>query len=161
TSVIRIVKNYVGLHKGDFVRILETEKKFEFALDDALIAGQIDLLKKVDEKGTVTEVEIIDFKTERNDSVYTADYERQLRFYAIACLESLGLDPQKAYVHHLDENKKSEVDISAPVLGATRREVAGEVSKIIGKKFPPKPSARICSDCDYALICPYRHPAAG
>ncbi|QQG48737.1 MAG: ATP-dependent helicase [archaeon] len=161
TSVIRIVKNYVGLHKGDFGRILETEKKFEFALDDALIAGQIDLLKKVDEKGSVTEVEIIDFKTEQNDSIYTADYERQLRFYAIACLESLGLDPQKAYVHHLDENRKSEVDISASVLGATRNEVAEEVSKILRKQFPPRPSARTCSECDYAMICRFRHPSAG
>ena len=160
TSVIRIVKNYVGLHKGDFSRILETEKKFEFTLDDALIAGQIDLLKKVDEKGSVTEVEIIDFKTEKNDSIYTADYERQLRFYAIACLESLGLNPQKAYVHHLDENRKSEVDISAPLLGTTKLEVAGEVSRILDKRFPPKPSVRVCSDCDYATICPYRHPNA-
>jgi len=159
-SVVRIVKNYVGLHKGDFGRILETEKKFEFVLDDALIAGQIDLLKKIDEEGSVTEVEIIDFKTERNDSIYTADYERQLRFYAIACLESLGLNPRKAFVHHLDENRKSEVDISPVILGATKDGVAAEVSKILDKKFPPKPSVRVCSDCDYAMICPYRHPAA-
>jgi ATP-dependent DNA helicase UvrD/PcrA len=159
-GVIRIVKNYVSLHKDDFKRILETEKRFEFALDDALISGQIDLLKKVDEKGSITEVEIIDFKTERSDSIYTADYERQLRFYAIACLESLGLNPQRAYVHHLDENRRSEVDISAPVLGKTKQEVGSEVTDILRKRFPPKPSAKRCSECDYEVICPFKHPSA-
>jgi DNA helicase-2/ATP-dependent DNA helicase PcrA len=88
-SVFKIVRNYVRLHRNDFNKILETENKFEFVLNDALISGQIDLLKRIDESGNLTEVEIIDFKMDRNDSIYQGDYDKQLRFYAIACLESL------------------------------------------------------------------------
>jgi ATP-dependent DNA helicase UvrD/PcrA len=155
-KALAVVQNYVRLHKGDFTRILQTEKRFEFAMDDALIQGQIDLLKKVDEKGNLTEVEIIDFKTDRNDSIYTPDYQKQLKFYAIACLESLGLNPKKAIVHHLDGNTKDPVDVSDPVLEGTRQEVKKTVASILKKSFPATPSNRLCSQCDYRAICPYK-----
>ena len=135
-SVLKIVKNYVRLHKDDFNRILETEKKFEFVMNDALISGQIDLLKRIDDSGKVTEVEIIDFKTDRNDSIYQGDYEKQLRFYAIACLESLGLRPQRAHVHHLDQNTRSYVDITEAKLNEVRNGITNQISEIMNKKFP-------------------------
>ena len=155
-SVLRIVKNYVKIHKKEFNRILETEKKFEFVLKDALISGQIDLLKKVDRKGKVTEVEIIDFKTDKNDSVYQGDYDKQLRFYAIACLESLGLKPEKAYVHHLDQNKKSYVDIKPTKLAEIKNEIDIQISSILHRNYPPKYNRTICTECDFKVICPYK-----
>jgi len=156
-GALKVVQNYVKLHKGDFRRILQTEKRFEFAMGEALIQGQIDLLKKTDDAGNVTEVEIIDFKTNRNDDVYTADYKKQLRFYAIACLDSLGLKAKGAYVHHLDEDSKEYVDISQSALNATSGEVQKDVSNILHKSFPAKPSQEVCSECDYNRICPYRY----
>ena len=155
-SGINIVKNYVKLHKDDFKRILETEKNFEFVIDEALIAGQIDLLKKVDDKGKVTEVEIIDFKTEKKDGVYEVDHTRQLRFYAIACLKSLGLKPKKAFVHHLDKNTKTEVDISKKNLDETKEVIREGIKKVLSRKFPAKPEKEICTDCDYKVICPFK-----
>ncbi len=158
-SVLKIVKNYVRLHKDDFKLILETEKKFEFVLSDALISGQIDLLKKVDQDGKVTAVEIIDFKTDRNDSIYQGDYDKQLRFYAIACLESLGLKPDKACVHHLDENKKTFVDISSSKLEAVKKEIKEDISSIMSptREFIAKPNKKICKECDFRVICPYKN----
>jgi len=156
-GALTVVRNYVKLHSHDFRRILQTEKRFEFTMGDALIQGQIDLLNKTDDSGNVTEVEIIDFKTDRNDEVYVADHDKQLRLYAIACLDSLGLKPQKAYVHHLDKDGKDEVDISQPALDTTAHQVKGEVSEILHKKFPATPSAKICPECDYRKICPYRY----
>jgi DNA helicase-2/ATP-dependent DNA helicase PcrA len=151
-----VVKNYVHLHKDGFPRILQTEKRFEFALDQALISGQIDLLKRTDEKGKVTEVEIIDFKTDRNDSIYTPDYQEQLRFYAIACLESLGLKPKGAYVHHLDGDAKDYVDISKKTLRRSEKEVGTTVSHILAKKFKAKPSKHNCPQCDFRQICSFK-----
>lgn len=155
-----IVKNYVKLHKDEFKYILETEKNFEFVIDEAIIGGQIDLLKKVDETGDVTEVEIIDFKTEKDkeDRIYELDHIKQLRFYAIACLKSLGLNPKKACVHHLDkgQNKKEYVDISPKHLEQTKEEISGDVRDILEKNFPPKQS-KICKNCDYRYICPYKN----
>ena len=152
----KIVKNYVNLHKDEFRYILETEKRFEFVIDEAIISGQIDLLKKVDEKGNVREVEIIDFKTEsdKDDNLYKLDHEKQLRFYALACLRSLGLSPQKACIHHLERrrNMRDYVDISAEQLNMTREKIAKGVRNILNRKFPAKP-LRICRYCDYCYIC--------
>jgi DNA helicase-2/ATP-dependent DNA helicase PcrA len=157
-SVLKIVKNYVRLHKKDFKTILETEKKFEFVLSDALISGQIDLLKKVDNDGKVTAVEIIDFKTNKNDSIYQGDYDKQLRFYAIACLESLGLKPEKACVHHLDDDKKEFVDISSSKLEEVKRQIADDIVSIMStnRQFIAKPDKKVCKECDYSVICPYK-----
>ncbi len=155
----KIVNNYIGLHKDDFKYILETEKKFEFVIDEAIISGQIDLLKKLDDKGKVAGVEIIDFKTEdaKQDEVYSLDHAKQLRFYAIACLKSLGLTPEKACVHHLDgkTNKKDYVDISDVHLANTKDEIRSDVASILSKKFPARPSLA-CKECDYHHICPHK-----
>lgn len=152
-----IVKNYVAIHSDQFRRILQTEKNFEFVLKEAIISGQIDLLKKVDDSGNLAEVEIIDFKTEkdRDDKIYKLDYEKQLRFYAIACMKSLGLNPKKACIHHLDgtKNEKEYVDISAENLEKTKTEIQNDVEKILAKKYPAKPSRKNCENCDYRRIC--------
>ncbi|WMT45425.1 MAG: ATP-dependent DNA helicase [Cuniculiplasma divulgatum] len=158
-SAIKVIQRYVKIHSRDFSRILETEKRFEFVLDSALINGQIDLLKKLDSDGAIKQVEIIDFKTEKLDGAYSADYERQLRYYAIACLESLNMKPEKAFVHHLDQDDPSkaftEVDISEPRLQAAKNEIKTVVSKITGREFPPSPSSSKCAECDYNRICSY------
>jgi len=154
---IKIIKNYVGIQKREFEKILETEKRFEFVIDNALISGQIDLLKKIDEHGNIQEVEIIDFKTEgeKAKKPYEMDYEKQLRLYALACINSLGLNPQMAVIHHLDKNllnKKTKVDISKENLEKTKEDVTATVSKILNKKFKSNPG-RLCFDCDYKYIC--------
>ena len=158
-SAVKVIQRYVKVHSGDFSRILETEKRFEFVLENALINGQIDLLKKLDSDGTIRQVEIIDFKTDKQDGVYSADYERQLRYYVIACLESLNMKPEKAFVHHLDQDDPSkaytEVDISEPRLQAAKNEIRTVVSKITGGEFPPSPSHSKCAECDYHRICSY------
>lgn len=156
-GALKVIKNYVDLQSEEFRKILETEKHFEFALGIALITGQIDLIKKLDENGNVSEVEIIDFKTESNskNEVYILDYHKQLRLYAIACLNSLGLSPEKAYIHHLDvlgTNKREEVDISSENLEKTKSEIVTSIDEIFNKNFIPKPCEN-CELCDYNHIC--------
>jgi len=152
----RVIKNYVMVNKTDFTKVLETEKRFELVLGEALITGQIDLLKKLDEKGNVKEVEIIDFKTEKEtDDLYKKDYELQLRLYAIACLRSLGLNPKRACIHHLDRKHKRQkeyVKIAPLHLEKATKEASHAISRIIDRAFTPKPS-RNCVYCDWQKIC--------
>ncbi len=150
-----VVKNYLKIHGQDFSKVLETEKAFEFVLGDALIGGRIDLLKKMDENGNLSEVEIVDFKNEKEGAdLYSRNYELQLRLYAMACLESLGLHPKKACIHHLDASggKKDYIPIDEESLKEARKEIDGYVSGIIGRKFIPKPTTD-CKDCDWRKIC--------
>lgn len=158
-SARKVIQNYLEVQGKDMHRILETEKRFEFVQGEALIAGQIDLLKKSDDDGGVREVEIIDFKTEKKGGIYNADYERQLRYYAIACLESLNYKPEKATVHHLDVTEGDpydHVDISDRYLTETREEVNYVVSKIISKDFQANPRKEKCEECDYRRLCSHK-----
>lgn len=151
----KVVGNYLKVHGEDFSKVLETEKSFEFVLGDALIGGRIDLLKKMDDAGNLSEVEIVDFKNEKEDSdLYSRDYALQLRLYAMACLESLGLHPKRACIHHLDAEggKKEYIPIDESSLEEARKEISASVSGIIGKKFSPCPTKR-CTECDWRKIC--------
>ena len=151
-----IVKNYVRVHSKDFGSILDTEKRFEFVVDGTMITGVIDLIKKVDCKGNVTHVSILDFKTEKEEGIYSVDYEKQVRYYAIGCLESLGLKPSKAFVHSLDGDKIREIDISDDRLVETKEEIGRQAGRILGKEFAAKPKKSHCQGCDYRNICPHK-----
>jgi DNA helicase II / ATP-dependent DNA helicase PcrA len=152
----KIVKNYVKIHSKDFENILDTEKRFEFVIDGTMITGVIDLLKKVDDSGQITHVNILDFKTEKEDGIYSVDYEKQVRYYAIGCLESLGLQPSKAYVHSLDGDKIREIDISDDKLIDIKKDIGNQVENILAKKFDATPTESHCQGCDYRNVCSFK-----
>lgn len=165
-AAIRVVQNYVKVNSSDFNRILETEKRFEFVIGNVLINGQIDLLKRIDENGNLAAVEIIDFKADRNgdrkgtgdgdNGLYDTDYQKQLRYYALACINSLNLHPQKAVIHHLDSGEVDEVDISNRQLEATQSEIENSVKSILDRNFTAKPEKQKCYGCDYRIMCPHK-----
>ena len=151
-SAERVIENYVEKFSGEFNLVLETEKSFEFALGEALIAGSIDLIKRLNDRGELEAIEIVDFK-EHDDSEMATDYEKQLKLYAIASLRALGLNPKKATVHHLDEGTASEVDISEKELRRVEEGVKKEVEEIMQRRFPKRPERKKCKVCDWRYIC--------
>lgn len=152
---IRVVENYVGTHGSDFGRILETEKRFEFVMGDALISGSIDLLKKVDSDGRVGSLEIIDFKTDKRAD-YQLDHREQVRFYAHAVQASLGYLPGRATIHYLDTERTENVDIGAAELERTRDNITKKVDMIKTRRFRPTPEESKCRGCDFQAICAHK-----
>lgn len=148
----KIIKNYVKGHADDFRKILETEKKFEFMLTEDSIAGQIDLIKKIDEKGNVNEIEVVDFKSD-SSLLYKKDYEHQLRLYVLACISALKLKPLKACIHDLEKGAKNYIDIAPEKLEETKAALTKRIVSIKNKGFTAKSDPKICSECDYDLIC--------
>lgn len=154
----KVVKNYIDLHSKDFERILDTEKRFEFVMGKALISGDIDLLKKINDKGMVTEVEIIDFKSDKQkeDGKYDLDYSEQVRFYAYATRLSLGYKPEKAVIHHLDTQQKDYVDISDEKLEETKASIQKKVDRIVSGNFDALPEKSKCEGCDFRPLCSHK-----
>ena len=154
---IKVVLNYMRLHGGDFERILETEKRFEFTVGGALISGSIDLLKRVGDDGA-SGIEIIDFKSDRrgDDGRYELDHSEQVRFYAYAVQESLGSRPAVATIHHLDTQARDPVDISDAALDATKKKIAEKVDLIRRRSFDPTPEDAKCRGCDFRALCPHK-----
>jgi DNA helicase II / ATP-dependent DNA helicase PcrA len=160
---IKVVKNYVDVHRQDFQRILETEKRFELVYKDSIITGDIDLLKKVDPAGKTMQVEIIDFKTDRQnrDGQYDVDYSNQVRFYAFATRESLGYVPETAIIHHLDNDTTESIDVSESAQNKTMKMIDGRVHLILEGNFKPKPEKNRCAGCDFRSICPHKEFTVG
>ena len=151
-SATTIIKNYSEKYGKEFNLVLESEKPFEFVIGNGLISGTIDLIKRLDDLGNVQSIEVVDFKTEKKESA--VEHTKQLKLYAIACKEGLGLDPQKASIHHLnlDENSKTSVDVSDKALEQTKSEIEEQINRIINREFP-KTIGNRCSHCDFKKLC--------
>jgi len=64
------------------------------------------------------------------------------------------IKPEKAYVHHLDDDRKTYVDISSSKLEKTKEEISEQISSVLERNFPAKPDKKVCEACDYKVICP-------
>lgn len=150
-----ILKNYIRSFKGDFPLKLETEKPFEFVLDDALISGQIDLITKINpETNELLDVNLIDFKTEKKEGRRERNpiNRLQLRLYAIAAGKALGLNPVVTNIHYLSDNIRFDVDISEKKLSEAKQAINNAVQGIKRRRFAKKPGTH-CEKCDFNLIC--------
>ena len=153
-SALRSVLSYLDLWKQDFSLSLKTEHSFEMDVENALISGSIDLLKRRDGNGDT--LEIIDFKT-GNERRLEEELVLQVRLYTVAARESLNLDVDKAYVHFLDERKNERVEIRtdkpelASAMQTIRRAVKGVTERHFGRRPKDK---KICGGCDWKRLCP-------
>ena len=151
-----ILKSYADSFPSDFPLKLETEKPFEFVLDDALISGQIDLITRINpDTEEILDVNLIDFKTEKKEGRKERDplNRLQLRLYAIAAGRALGLNPLVSNIHYLTDNVRFEVDVSKDKLEEAREVINNTVQGIKGKNFTRNPGNQ-CEECDFRLICP-------
>ncbi len=154
-----ILKNYGKSFKSDFPLKLETEKPFEFVLDDALISGQIDLITKINpETNEPLDVNLIDFKTEKKEGRRERNpvNRLQLRLYALAAGKALGLNPVETNIHYLSDNIRFDVDISEKKLSEAKQTINKAVQGIKRRKFAKKPGTH-CEKCDFNLICPKKN----
>lgn len=153
-SALRSVLRYLDLWKDDFSLSLKTEHSFEMDVENALIAGSIDLLKRKDGSGSI--LEIVDFKT-GNERRLEEELMLQVRLYTVAAREALDLDVQKAYVHFLDEKRDGRVEIPTDPaeLEEAMRTIGRAIKGVTGRDFDRNPSDRkACRECDWKRLCP-------
>ena len=107
-SALASVLRYVDMWQKDFTLSVKTERTFEMDVDNALLSGSIDLLKRDNSQEDV--LEIIDFKT-GNERKLTEELHLQVQLYTVAAREALALNVKKAFVHFLDDKKQQRVEI--------------------------------------------------
>jgi DNA helicase-2/ATP-dependent DNA helicase PcrA len=126
------------------------EKKFDFKVGDHHVRGRVDRVDRLPDG----DYELIDYKTgERKSEDELAD-DLQLALYRMAAREAWGIEAGTgSYYYVLDAEK-----VAAP----TRPDDAERVERtvlqvgegILSQDFEPRPSPKVCSWCDYRLICP-------
>ncbi|WP_232688004.1 ATP-dependent helicase [Halobacterium zhouii] len=162
----RVLKDYVREYGDDVALTYKAEEPFEYLIEgadssgEALISGEIDLLERRDpETGEVEEVNVIDFKTEKEpDSVHDPKLvasEFQVRLYAAATQSELDLSAVDGYIHYLSEGNRRTVDLSDSRLEQVEQDVESDVDSIMDRDFFATPDSEICSTCDFQDICPH------
>jgi DNA helicase-2/ATP-dependent DNA helicase PcrA len=156
-SALRSLLRYLGLWKEDFSLSVKTERPFEMDVENALLSGTIDLLKRKD--GADNILEIIDFKT-GNEKRMNEELTLQVQLYTIAARNALNLNVEKAYVHFLDEKKQGRLEVltTPKQLEVAMQSVSDAVLGITNRRFNRNPkSLKICSQCDWEKLCPKKN----
>nr|AIF10951.1 superfamily I helicase (uvrD, pcrA) [uncultured marine thaumarchaeote KM3_47_F06] len=160
-TALTTVKNYVNFHSKNFSKILDSEKRFQFVMDKALISGTIDLIKDAAENQEILDetkiVETIDFKTDKEiDGKYKLDHSEQVRFYSLAESISLNSVPKKGTIHHIDTNKTEDVKINSNELQKTQDAIIRKIDGITSGNFDAEPEKDKCEGCDWKALCQHK-----
>jgi ATP-dependent helicase/nuclease subunit A len=141
---------------GSRVRTATTLREVPFAMTrlGATLRGQIDL---VIEPGS-TAMTLVDYKTSRIPASEVkekaADYELQLRLYALAALEIFGEPPQRACLYFLHPDAQVDVDLSPSALEAAEGAIKAFFAAHQTGSFPQRPASH-CYSCGYLrYYCP-------
>lgn len=153
-SAMRSILRYLGMWREDFSLSVKTERSFEMDVDNALLSGTIDLLKRENADNSI--LEIIDFKT-GNERKLEEALHLQVQLYTVAARNALNLDVQKAYVHFLDEHKQPRLEIltTQKQLDLAMQTISDAIKGITTRRFNRNPrNKKVCETCDWEKICP-------
>ncbi|MDR1243998.1 MAG: PD-(D/E)XK nuclease family protein [Endomicrobium sp.] len=146
----KILKNYYESFKKSKTEIVYVEKSFDANIGKYKFVGIIDRIDKHPD-GTY---EVMDYKTHINIwEQEKVDKDLQLTFYAYACKNIFGFNPNKISVYFLSENKKiytkrTQDDINKAI------DIALDVAeKIASENFQEDMSK--CSLCNFHFKCKY------
>jgi DNA helicase-2/ATP-dependent DNA helicase PcrA len=144
TAKVTLTKFAVA-REEDMRNIQEVETRLEFPVQNATIAGKVDVILKADQS-----FEVRDYKT--SDIVVSKDdAEFQLRLYSHG-LRQVGWDISKASVAYLDGATIDDVPVAPADVATAKVRAEQIISQIKTSDFKPRPSS-FCGECEYCGLC--------
>jgi superfamily I DNA/RNA helicase/RecB family exonuclease len=126
------------------------ERKFDFKVGDHHVRGRVDRVDRLPDG----DYELIDYKTgERKSQEELAD-DLQLALYRIAAREAWGIEASTGSYYYVLDGDKVPAPTNPDDAERVERTVLGVGEGILSQDFEPRPSPKVCSWCDYRLICP-------
>jgi DNA helicase-2/ATP-dependent DNA helicase PcrA len=147
---VAALARYHERHINETSKPMWLERSFAFSIGPHQLRGRVDRVDQMQDGG----YEVIDYKTGGQKDHEEIAGDVQLALYRLAARESWELEvDQGAYWYVLDDQR---VEIPAQPDDAERveRTVLEVAAGVEAQDFEPRPSYRICSWCDYRLICP-------
>jgi DNA helicase II / ATP-dependent DNA helicase PcrA len=126
------------------------ERKFDIRIGEHHVRGRVDRVDRLPDGSH----ELIDYKTGERKSEADLENDLQLALYRLAAREAWDLEASSgSYYYVLDADK-----VAAPVRPDDAERVERTVLQVgegvLSQDFEPRPSPKVCSWCDYKLICP-------
>lgn len=126
------------------------EKKFDFKVGDHHVRGRVDRVDRLPDG----DYELIDYKTgERKSEDELAD-DLQLALYRMAAREAWGIEAGSGSYYYVLDGDKVAAPTQPDDAERVERTVLQVGEGILSQDFEPRPSPKVCSWCDYRLICP-------
>ena len=161
TRARELVSDYAEQFGDDFRQRRQVEARFEIPVQQAVVAGAIDLMIEEDTAGNIIDACVIDFKTmeggeapEENQNLEWTDLALQVQLYAKAARDVLGNLIEQGHVHLLKDGQRVEVPIDEQAVDAAIGSVEWAVGRVLSNDFPMRPSPAKCAACDFRQICP-------
>lgn len=156
-NAVKVVKNYVEDYKSDFTSVKQVEQRFEIPANQTVISGAIDLLVHEDERGEISDVTVIDFKSinapDEEQNLDWTELALQVQLYAKASNVVLRKNAISGSVHLLRDNERVEIPVDDNSIERSVRNIEWAVDRIIESDFPMRPEKAKCKDCDFAKLC--------
>lgn len=144
----KILINFATEHKDDMKNIEEVEARLEFPLQNATVAGKVDVILKGEES-----YEIRDYKS--SDEVITdEDSKFQVQLYSFG-LKEMGWDVAQGSVANLKESRVKNITVNENEIGRSKERAENIIGNIIEGNFEGHPSD-FCEKCEYSKICQWR-----
>jgi DNA helicase-2/ATP-dependent DNA helicase PcrA len=126
------------------------ERSFAFHIGPHLLRGRVDRVDRLPDGS----YELIDYKTGRARRPSELKDDIQLSLYQLGARESWRLESAKQSYYYVLDDEKVPVQPSDDDVQRIE-ETATEVAEaIIAQRFDPTPSYKVCSMCDFQLLCP-------
>jgi DNA helicase-2/ATP-dependent DNA helicase PcrA len=126
------------------------EKKFDFKVGDHHVRGRVDRVDRLPDG----DYELIDYKTGERKNQEELDGDLQLALYRMAAREAWGIEASTGSYYYVLDGDKVPAPTKPDDAERVERTVLQVGEGILSQDFEPRPSPKVCSWCDYRLICP-------
>lgn len=149
-AAVEWIMTYICNHKNTFHALEKAEEKFSFDMEDMVVTGKIDLIRKTDRMGR----EIVDFKTSESKTSWREQTDLQMDLYAIGAVRSLEMQVEKCSIHFLGDDKVDSKGWNKNRYRESEFFLKDLINKIKMQKFEPR--VEYCPFCDeFKYICLY------
>ena len=126
------------------------ERNFAFRIGPHLLRGRVDRVDRLPDGS----YELIDYKTGRARRPSELKDDIQLSLYQLGARESWRLDSAKQSYYYVLDDEKVPVQPSDDDMHRIEETATEVAESIIAQRFDPTPSFKVCSMCDFQLLCP-------
>lgn len=147
---LEMLKKYYDANSNPWTVPEFLERSFNLKIGDYTLSGRIDRIDKLPD-GTY---EVIDYKTGSIHSDLNMKKHLQLSIYAMACRDLFKINVSKLSLYFLDANEKISTERTDVQIDNLAEEIKEKIEEMKASNFEPTPNEKLCSFCDYRMICP-------